>query len=297
MRPERRSSTILARLAPYAFVLPALIVVVGIVYVGIGYTGWLSILDWNGIDPDPQVVGLDNFVRIATDRVFWGALQHMLVFGAVTILVMMLLGFVLAVLLSSGAVVGQSVYKVIVFIPVVLAPAVVATAFRQILSADGPVNQFLGFIGLGEIATPWLAEPQTALGALMVIQIWQWTGFSFILYYAALTQIDPSLIEAAQLDGASSLRIVRSVIFPQLNATHATLVLLGVISVLKMFDLIFLTTGGGPAGVTEFLTTYIYRQTIDQFNAGYAAALSMVLLALSLAFTIIQLRVNRRQEA
>jgi raffinose/stachyose/melibiose transport system permease protein len=287
----RRAST-----TPYLYVLPSLILVVGIIYLGIGYTGWTSTLDWNGIDPDPEQIGFGNFTAIAADGRFWSTIAHMAVFGSITIVVQMAIGLVMAILLSNPAVRARGLLKIVIFLPVVLAPAVIATAFRQLFAADGAVNQILEAVGFGALAQPWLADPDLALGALIVIQIWEWTGFSFLLYLAAISQVDPHLFEAAQIDGAGSGQILWRVLIPQLTGTHATLVLLGTIGLLKTFDVVYLTTGGGPAGATEFLTTYIYRHAINQFNTGYAAALSMVLLVLSLALTVLQMRANRIKE-
>lgn len=274
------------------FVLPALIIVVGVVYLGIGYNAYISTVDWSGIGDDMRPVGLDNFARILGDRVFWESLLHVAVFAVVTIFMQMFLGLTMAILLSGRIVLG-GVYKVIMFLPVVLSPAAIAVAFRDILSPNGGLNEVLRAIGLDSLTRAWIADPQTALFAVAAINIWAWTGFSFILYQAALAQIDTDHLEAAQLDGAGKLRTIWSVVVPQLSGTHATLMLIGVIGALKTFDIVYLTTGGGPGRATEFLTTYIYKTAIDGFDAGYAAALSVVLLLLSVTLTMVQMRVNR----
>lgn len=285
-----------ASLTPWLYILPALILVVGIVYVGIGYTGWVSTLDWNGIDDAPRGVGFQNFLDIAADPVFWGSLGHVAVFGVVTIVVQMILGLTMAVLLSGKAVRGRAIYSVVMFVPVVLAPAAIATAFREILNTDGQFNQTLRFLGIGAADTAWLADPRFALLAICVINIWQWTGFSFLLYQAAISQLDQNTFDAAAIDGAGFWRTVRHILVPQLSGTHATLALTGCIGALKTFDVVYLTTGGGPGRSTEFLTTYIYSQIVERYHAGYSAALSVVLLVLALALTAVQLRVYRMGE-
>jgi len=286
-RPKRRGGR-----TAYLYVLPALILVVGVVYLGIGYNGWVSTLDWNGIDPNPESVGFDNYTKIFSDSIFWDSLSHVAVFGVIVILVQMALGLAMA-LIFSGPIFGRNIYKIIVFVPVILSPAAVSIAFRQLLSPDGQVNEALRFIGLDVLTNAWIADPKTALIALAVINIWQWTGFSFILYQASVSQIDQNLYEAAQIDGAGTWRIIRSIVIPQLKGTHATLALTGVIGALKTFDIVFLVTGGGPGRSTEFLTTYIYKQAVQQFNSGYAAALAMVLLVLALTLTAFQMRAYR----
>lgn len=279
-------------LTPWLYILPALLLVVGIIYVGIGYTGWVSTLDWNGIDDSQKPIGFGNYIAIAQDPVFWTAVGHVAVFGVITVVIQMVLGLVMAVLLASDSVRGRAIYKIVMFLPVVLAPAAVATAFREIMSPDGALNQLLRSVGI-DAHTAWLADPTIALYSIAAINIWQWTGFSFLLYQAAISQLDQSLFEAAAIDGAGGLQIVRRILLPQLKGTHATLALTGCIGALKTFDLVYLTTGGGPGRSTEFLTTYIYKQVVEQYHAGYSAALSIVLLVIALIFTSIQIRAYR----
>lgn len=275
-----------------AYLLPALIIIVGIVYFSAFYNMWVSTVDWNGIDPNPESVGLGNYKSIAADPIFWGALSHVAIFGVLTIVVQMVFGFILAVVLS-GPIVGKTVYKALVFIPVVLAPAAVSTAFRQFLRPDGQVNDLLGFFGLDWLQHAWIADPDVALYALAGVNIFQWTGFSFILYQAALSQVDTQTLEAAEIDGAGWFRTIRSVVLPQVRPTHLTLILTGIIGSLKTFDIVFLITGGGPGRSTEFLTTYIYKQSIMQFHVGYGGALSIVMLILALALTVVQMRLYK----
>ena len=281
-----------SQLTAYLYLLPALLVVVGITYFGVAYNAWVSTLDWNGIDPTPTRVGLGNYLKIARDPIFWGSLSHVAIFGVITVIVQMVLGLALA-LVFSGPVIGRGVYKAIVFVPVVLAPAAISTAFRQFLKPDGQINDVLQAIGLGWFQPAWIADPTLALYALAAVNIFQWTGFSFILYQAALSQIDASHLEAAQIDGAGAFRTIRHIVMPQLRYTHMTLALTGVIGSLKTFDIVYLITGGGPGRSTEFLTTYIYKQSVTQFHVGYGAALSIVMLLLALLLTVVQMKLYR----
>lgn len=277
---------------PYLYVLPAVLLVVGVIYAGVGYNGWVSTLEWNGISPTRRSAGLGQYVKALQDPIVWSAIWHTLVFAVVTIVVQMGLGLLMALLLSNG-IRAAGVYRVLMFVPVVMAPAAVSTAFREILQPDGAFNGALSAVGLDGLGQAWLADAHWALLAIAGVNIWQWTGFSFILYQAALAQVDRDAIEAAQMDGASPWRIIRSIIIPQLTGTHATLAVIGLIGALKTFDLVYLTTGGGPSRSTEFLTTYIYEQTVDRFNAGYGAALSMILLIVAMTLTVVQMAAYR----
>lgn len=279
-------------LADYIYVAPALALVLGLVYYSVGFTIWVSTLNWNGVSPFHQFVGGQNYADLVHDPTFWLAIEHVAEFIGL-IFVQMGLGFVFAVILHSRMRL-KSLYKAFLFLPVVIAPAVMAPTFDQIFSVNGQVNTALRAVGLGSLQHAWLADPNTAIFVLMAITIWQGTGFSFMLYYASLTQVDPEVVEAARIDGAGSLRIVTRILLPMAGRTTTTLIVLGTIATMKTFDIPEIVTAGGPANSTQFLATYIYQQGITQFKAGYAASLTVVLMTVSLILTVLQLTVTRR---
>ena len=147
-------------------------------------------------------------------------------------------------------------------------------------SPQGMLQSFFDTLHLG-ITVNWLANPNTALYVLMGIAIWEFTGMSFILYYAAMSQVDREVLEAARIDGAGNLRTLIYMVAPHCKGTTISLAMLGIIGALKTFDIPYLITTGGPNHATEFLGTYIYRQGIRQSHLGYAAALSVTLLVLA----------------
>ena len=259
---------------------------VGILYYCIGYTGYMSTLDWDGTSPLQDPVGLANFAKMLRDPVFWGALGHTVIFFIVTFVVQVALGILFACLLHSRLYL-KTVYKVLIFIPVVLATATVAPVFRLIYAPDGVLNGMLTAVGLGQLAQPWFANGTFALIIVISVQIWQSTGVVFVLYFAAIGQIDPTVVEAARIDGAGDLRIIRSIVLPGVQGTTIAIATLSAIGSLKTFDIPFLITGGGPSYATEFLGTLIYRVSISFAQVGYGAALSIVLLVLAIGTAII----------
>jgi len=285
------------RQAPgYLWLLPALTLSVGLIYYCIGFTGYISTLKWDGASPNPKFIGAANYVAALNDPVFWGAIGRTAIFFVVTFSVQTLLGVVLAALMHSQIRL-KVLYKVIIFVPVVLAPAIMAPVFRQIFAADGQFNQVLTMIGFGGLAQPWLAQSSTALPVIMVITIWEWTGLNFILYYAAMSQIEPEVLEAARMDGAGNFRILVNIVWPAVHPTTLAIAMLSAISALKTFDVPYLVTIGGPNYATEFLGTLIYRVSIPLAKVGYGAAVSVLLLILALAGAIIlQLR-GKREDA
>jgi raffinose/stachyose/melibiose transport system permease protein len=277
----------------YLWLLPAFVISVAVIYFCVGYTAWISLLNWDGISPDPVFIGVKNFVREFSDPVFWDALQHTVIFFVVTFVGQALLGFVFAVLLHSRLRFAV-LYKIIIFVPVVIAPATMAPIFRVMYTPTGQFNQLLGSIGLGAFEQPWLGQSNTALIVILSIAIWSGTGISFILYFAAIGQIDQEMIEAARLDGAGSLRVLTSIIWPNLRGTTVAIAMLTAIGSLKLFDIPQLVTAGGPNYATEFLGTLIYRQSVPLNAVGYASALSITLLVLAVGAAIL-LRMTGRE--
>jgi ABC-type sugar transport system permease subunit len=161
-----------------------------------------------------------------------------------------------------------------------------APVFRQIFGAAGQFNWLLQHVGLGAVAQPWLAQPSTAIFVIMAATIWEWTGLNFILYHAAISQIDREVIEAARLDGVGNVRLLTRVIWPLVRGTTISLLVLSIIGALRTFDLPWLISQGGPDYATEFLGTRIYRETIPLANVGYGAALSILLLFLAVTTSI-----------
>ncbi|MGH7921095.1 MAG: carbohydrate ABC transporter permease [Candidatus Dormibacteraceae bacterium] len=276
------------------WILPALVLSVGLIYFCIGYTGYISTLNWDGVSPSPPSAALGNYQQIARDSVFWAAIWHTAVFFVVTFVIQTILGLIFAVLLHSKIRLGV-LYRVIVFVPVVLAPATMAPVFREMFAATGQLNVVLHHVGLGFLAQPWIGQKTTALPVIMFITIWEWTGLTFVLYYAAMSQIDQAVLEAARLDGAGNLRTLVS-IWPGVRGTTIALAILSLIGALKTFDVPWLVTVAGPDYATEFLGTYIYQMTVQLDHVGYAAALSVILLVLALILGILVRAGGRHQE-
>jgi len=268
------------------WLLPALVLSVGLLYYCIAYTGYISTRNWDGVSPNPPGVGFGNYTRIWHDPVFWKAIRHTILFFVVTFGVQTFLGLMIAVLLHTRVKLG-ALYKVIVFIPVVLAPAIMAPVFRHIFSPNGEFNGVLKTVGLGSWAQPWIGQTSTALWVIMVITIWQWTGLTFVMYFAAMTQVDLTILEAARIDGAGNLRVLVSIVWPTVRGTTVALGILAVIGALKTFDVPWLVTLAGPNYATEFLGTYIYQETVQLNHLGYAAALAVILLVIAVVLAVV----------
>ena len=273
------------------WILPAFLFLVIIIYYSIFYTFNLSTIDWDGLSPVMERVGFDNYIKMFKDKVFWKCIQNTIIYFAITFVIQNFLGFIFAAILHSDVKL-PTVHKCLIFIPTILAPATMAPVFRLMFSPQGMLQSFFTKTGI-PITVDWLSKPNTALFVLMAVVIWEFTGMSFILYYAAMSQIDKEILEAAQIDGAGEMRILWTMVFPGCKGTTVSLAMLGVIGALKTFDIPYLITTGGPNHATEFLGTYIYRQGIRQSHLGFAAALSVMLLVMAVVGAYLTNRTNK----
>ena len=277
------------------YILPSFIFITVFFFYPIGYIFGISFLEWNGISQNKSFIGLDNYKNFFTDPIAMKSLGNQILWGIITILSQMFLGLTMAILLRSQAK-FKIFYKLIFFLPNIISVAVVAYVFNKIYDNNfGELNYFLDSIKLNFLQHPWLGDPDTALYCLMIANIWQWTGFSFLLYHAGMTQINEELYESARIDGANIFNIVRNIIIPLLKPTHIALMILGVIGTLKTFDIIYLTTGGGPARSTEFLSTYIFQKGILEFKASYASTMALMIVLIALVITVLQVKVYNRR--
>jgi raffinose/stachyose/melibiose transport system permease protein len=293
------------------WILPGFLVSVGLIYFCIVYSGYISLLPWNWRPGHPQTVqGFDSYVRAFQSPLFWTSLRHTVVFFVAAFAVQCVMGIIFAALLHSRVYLA-TLFKVLIFVPVVIAPAIMAPVHRRVFAVDGPINSILQHLGLIQVSaqgtrdwTAWVGwllshigmesvtpnwiQPATSLWVIIAVQIWSSIGMAFILFYAAMGQIDPDLLEAARIDGAGNIRVLVSIVVPNLKPTILALAILNAITALKLFDYPYLITAGGPAHSSEFLGTYIYAELFGvSRHYGYAATLSILLLILALAVSII----------
>jgi len=291
-RPTRR-----ARLLPggLRWILPAFAISVGLIYYSIIYSGYLSFFSWPGGRALMTPVGLGNYITALSDPVLWTSLRNTIVYFVVVFVVQVAGGMLFAAAMHSK-VRFANVYKVLVVIPVVVAPPTLAPAQIQVWQSDGTVNSILGFFGLSALQQPWIGQSTTSLLVVTLVGCWGAIGYGFILLYAGMSQIDPELIEAGRLDGAGNFRVLFSIVLPSLRPIIVSLAILNFITALKLFDNPWLITQGGPAHSSEFLGTMIYGETAStDRNLGYASALSILVLLIAVAVSVfMQLRGRER---
>ena len=277
----------------YLYLVPILVLSLAFIYFCIGFTAVISFTDWNGISDSWNWVGFDNYKEMLTDSTFWLAVRNNVTFFFGTVFPQALLGFLLAVLLKYRFK-GSNLYKTIFFLPIALATSITTAIFRIILNpATGDLNNLFRALGMDWAAQSWLGDKKWALFSIIMVNIFQWMGFSMITYYAALMSLPDDVYESAMLDGAGFWRTTFSITLPMVRGTTNVLIILGIVGSLKTFDLVKLLTNGGPGRATAFLNTYLYEKAFKDFNAGESASIGVAILIIALIMAVLQVRLSK----
>jgi raffinose/stachyose/melibiose transport system permease protein len=282
-RPARRRS--LVDRFPYLYILPATVMFVGLVAYPILWVIGESFRGANG----KNFVGFEQYLRAFTDPVFWRVLRNMFYWGAITVPVQMLLGGSIAYLIERHTSRSRTFFRVMFFLPVVTSVSVVSIVWAQMYAPYyGIVQEYLKYVGVQLTVAP-LGEPNIAIFALILVNIWQWTGFSMIMYIAGINNIPSELFDAAMIDGAHGWNLAVRIVVPLLSPVTRSLLLLGVIGTLQTFPIVHLMTDGGPDHASEIFGTYIFKQGFVIGDTGYSSALSALVLFLALALSVLQI--------
>jgi ABC-type sugar transport system permease subunit len=294
-RPARRRTPVSRRQARAAwlFMLPSTVLLGVFVVYPMTQALWLSFTDYDVLNP-ARWIGIDNYSRLLQAEEFRNALLNTLYYAAVTTPASVALALLFAVLLNAKVPL-RSFARTAIFLPVVLGLAVVAIAWSFLLDPDiGLLSYWLGELGISS-GQGWLRDPDLAMPAVMLVGIWKNVGFYMVIYLAGLQSIPRDLYESARLDGAGAWQQFRKITWPLLANQTMLVTILAAIATLQAFDQIFVMTHGGPFFKTETLVMLIYRKGFGQFEFGYAAAISWVLVLLILLLSLLQLLYFRRR--
>lgn len=264
------------------YVLPALLVIMAVVYIPIILTAYYGLNEWNGIGA-MTFIGLDNYQALLSDGKFWDSAWHSLLLAVFSVASLMIYLAVAMVLASK--IKGANLFRKIYLIPMLLSSVAIAQLWLRIYHpTNGIVNSFLESIGITN-PPAWLAEPSLVLFALFIPILWQYAGFYILIYYAALKNIPASLVEAAKIDGATSFQIAFRIKLPLIMEVIKVTIVLAVVGSLKYFDLIFVMTDGGPNGASEVMASYMYHTAFRAYDFGYGSAIGFFLLVICLIVT------------
>lgn len=233
--------------------------------------------------------GLASYGTALHDPVFWIAVENSVVWIVLSVILEIALGFLLAALIELYLGRGRALFRTLLFLPMVITPSVIAIVFTTLYAPNyGLLFGLFNALGLAGEFPALLGEPATATVAIIVVNVWQWSGFFVLMYSVGIAAIDPEQLDAAEIDGARGWARLRYVIWPLCHGTTVSLVVLGTIEALQQFPLIFLMTEGGPANSSQTLSTYIFETGFVENRMHYASAIAVVLFVLALVLVALE---------
>jgi raffinose/stachyose/melibiose transport system permease protein len=280
---------------PWWFALPALLLFAFVVLVPSVRGVYYAFTDWDGLDPDFSFIGLENFAEMTRDPAAKQAIWHTLLIAVAITIIQNGIGLLLALGVNS-AIKSRNVLRVFLFAPVVITPIVTAYLWRNLLGPDGAVNSLLSAVGLASWQQDWLGDPQLALWSVVGVTVWQYAGFSMVIFLAGLQSVPREIYEAADMDGAGAVRSFWSVIRPLLAPAITVNLVLSIIGGIKLFDQVYALTGGGPGHATDTISTLLYKDAFTLGEFGYSIALAVVLTIIVAVVSTGQYAVLSRNE-
>jgi multiple sugar transport system permease protein len=276
----------------YLFMVPSLALTAAFTIYPTVMSWYFSMLDWSGFGSDKDWAGFANYREVLADDYFWNAYVRSFLFTLVGAPIKIGLALVVALILNDASLRFTSFYRTMFFLPVVTSSAIIGIVMTFIFSPiDGPINMFLLQLGLIDFPVEFLSDPDTALWTVVAVYIWKWFGVTMIYWLAALQVVPRDLYEAARIDGASAIRMHRSITLPMILPFALVIVLITVVSALNIFGLVQTMTGGGPFFATEVMELYIYRNAFGAGQLprlGYASAAAIFFGVTVLTISLLQ---------
>ena len=289
-RVTRRAQTRLG----IALITPLMILVITFFLFPLANAVYYVFVDFNGINLNPPFVGFANFAELFADPRLWPALQNNIIWIVIGTVAPMVIGLALALLMWAVRK-GSLFYRLAFFFPYILPGVAIGVVWGWIYDpVRGWLNQALNAIGLSWLTTGWLGNPDTALYAVLATAVWATSGFIFVILLSALRNVDIELVDAARIDGANHLQRIWYIILPQIMPVFLMITTITLVGGFSVFDIIFIMTGGGPAGATEVLGTYAYTNAFQLNRISYGTTLALVITVLAIPFAVALNRLQRR---
>ena len=293
----RSTRRLQGRMTIVLFLLPALALFLIFLVYPIFQSVYYSLFNWKGFGPAVDFVGLDNFKRILTDRIFLKSVGHGLLIVVLSLSIQLPLALALA-LMMGRSLRGRAFFRTIFFMPYILSEVITGIMWMILYNPNpnrGFVNAILTLIP-GIKAIPWLGNTSTVLMAIFIVLTWKFFGFYMLLYLAGLQNIPPEVEEAALIDGVNNRQMITHITIPLIGSTIRTSVYLSVLGSLQVFALVWIMTKGGPVNASEVMSTYMYRFSFVRFQLGYGSAVAIVMLLISLVFSLAYRRLVRQTD-
>lgn len=272
--------------APYLFLLPAAVVLLVFFFMPFFQTIYLSFLDYSTDIYSPTLVGLKNYTNLLHSALFYKVMFNTFVYLFVAVPILAIVPLFLAILINQKLR-GLTLYKILIYLPVIVSIVVAAIAFKWLYAQAGILNYFLQVLGLNAIG--WLTDTRFALISVIIVTIWKGIGYYMMIYLASLMSVPKELYEACDIDGAGFFRKHLTVTIPHIMPTIALVTTISAISAMKVFAEIYVMTKGGPLNSSKTIVYYIYERAFENLDLGYASALAVVLLIIVMAFSLINI--------
>ncbi len=280
---------------PYLFVLPGMLLFFLIAILPIFETVILSFTDWDGVRAlnSLEFIGVDNYYKIITGQEFFTAIKNNLIWALVSVTVPIWIGLVQAAVIVNSKVKCKNLFQLLLFLPQILSSIIMSVMWLAIYDpANGLLNGFLQVLGMESWITPWLGNKNTAIWALLIMSVWAGYGFNTVIYCTAIRAVDPSMYEAAIIDGADTLQLFFRITIPSIRKTTTTLILLSLINAFKVFDIVFQMTKGGPGYYTYVISYYLYQTAFTTNKVGFGCAIGVLMTILVFAVSRIYMKVR-----
>lgn len=272
--------------APYLFLLPAGVVLLIFFFIPFFQTIGLSFLDYSNNIYHASFAGLQNYVAILHNPVFYKVMLNTIIYLVVAVPVLAIIPLFLAILINQK-IKGITLYKILIYLPVIVSIVVAAIAFKWLYAEQGILNYLLNVFHIHSIG--WLTDPKYAIYSVIIVTIWKGIGYYMMIYLAALMSVPKELYEACDIDGAGFFTKHLTVTIPHIMPTIALVTTISSISAMKIFAEIYVMTKGGPLNSTKTIVYYIYEKAFENLDLGYASAMAVILLVIVMAFSLVNI--------
>ncbi len=289
------------KLTPYFFLIPALFLLSLTVFMPALQAFYLSFTTYQDIGESPKFIGIDNFVRLWYDPTFWLTLVNTIVYLVGVVPVLVILPLILAILVNQKLR-GMSWFRTAYYTPVVISMVVAGIAWKWLYAENGLLNQLIKTLGIFLDGIPWLTSPDKILGivpislaSVMVVTIWKGLGYYMVIYLAGLQSIPEDIYEAAAIDGSEGIRQHIDITIPLMRPYLALVAVVSAISATKVFEEVYIMTGGGPLNSSKTIVYYLYEQAFSNLQLTYACTIGLVLFLMILGLSYLQIGITRER--
>ncbi len=271
---------------PYLFMLPAIAVLIVFFFIPFFQTFGLSFFDYSSSLYEPTFNGIDNYVKLFKEPIFYKVMFNTFMYLVIAVPFLVTFPLFIAILINQK-IRGITLYKILIYLPVIVSIVVAAIAFKWLYAGQGILNYILSVFHIAPIG--WLVDTNWSLFAVALVTIWKGIGYYMMIYLASLMSVPQELYEACDIDGASFIKKHLTVTVPHIMPTIALVSTISTISAMKVFAEIYVMTKGGPLNSTKTIVYYIYERAFENLDLGYASALAVVLLIIVMAFSLINI--------